>query len=230
MATTSANIPNDNMDESPRHTETDTPRENVRGDQFNDHEAPPPQREESRHRPPPPNQPQYQQENGAYDEPLPRRRYAPDFQEQFNNPLYDMPPRQQQQPPRQRIKAYFEPRYDEEYYEPQRPRRNEPRNVQRNQPRGEERRTIADYMTPDFSVHNSIYIPPVEANNFQINSAVITLVQNQPFWRIAGGGSTRTYHPIHPIVWYVPSKRSYRRGCKTKNVPIFFDRGSREVA
>ncbi|XP_031095128.1 drebrin-like protein [Ipomoea triloba] len=133
MATTSGTIPNMNIDDSPRRSETDTPREENRGPQFNEHEAPPPPREEARQRPQPPNHPQYRQENEEYDEPLPRRRYTQGFEEQFNNPLYDMPPRREAPTPRQRREGFYQPQYDEEYYEPPRPRRNIPRDEPREQ-------------------------------------------------------------------------------------------------
>lgn len=81
-----------------------------------------------------------------------------------------------------------------------------------NQPRHEEffdaqennrRGTIAEYMTLDFSMHNSIYIPHIEANNFIIQLAVITLVQNSPF----SGSPVEDPHthitPVCPIMWNV---------------------------
>ncbi|XP_031100833.1 uncharacterized protein LOC116004803 [Ipomoea triloba] len=67
-------------------------------------------------------------------------------------------------------------------------------------------------MTPEFSVHNSIYIPPVVANNFQINSAVITLVQNQPF----GGLPAEDPH-VH-ITRFIRSCGMYRQNGVTEEV------------
>lgn len=42
-------------------------------------------------------------------------------------------------------------------------------------------RTIAEYMTPDFSMHNSIYVPPLENLNFHIHPSLLNLVQNNSF-------------------------------------------------
>lgn len=42
-------------------------------------------------------------------------------------------------------------------------------------------RLIEEYMTPDFSMHNYIYVPPLENQNFHIHPSVLNLVQNSPF-------------------------------------------------
>ena len=45
----------------------------------------------------------------------------------------------------------------------------------------EPQRSIADYMTPDFNMHNSIYVPPMENVNFHVHPTILTLVQNSQY-------------------------------------------------
>ncbi|MEQ5154371.1 hypothetical protein ABN254_21345, partial [Providencia rettgeri] len=45
----------------------------------------------------------------------------------------------------------------------------------------EPQRSIADYMTPEFNIHISIYVPPMENVNFHVHPTILTLVQNSQY-------------------------------------------------
>ncbi|MEQ5265878.1 hypothetical protein [Escherichia coli] len=52
----------------------------------------------------------------------------------------------------------------------------------------EPQRSIADYMTPDFNMHNSIYVPPMENVNFHVHPTILTLVQNNKYLGLPSEG------------------------------------------